>query len=210
MRNSPVGPQTEQLYAHRQGAQARWPKSGPAVTLGGLWSNSYKENTVLVTEQTFKYQMQLHYNEIYETLIKQSSTITWEYLCYICYVPVDVQSQAVGLPAHRGRVGFQQEAAQELNQSFFVCKFVELTDQSTTQLILLTAHSLTFTGQNKRQKTTLKRACQQKKKSDCILSLKTHLATFKSLLTLTWGEWATGTGTQIVVQIETKKSFLLE
>lgn len=65
--------------------------------------------------------------------------------------PVDVQSQAVGLPAHRGRVGLQQEAAQELNQSFFVCKFVELTDQSTAQLILLTTHSLTCSEKNKVQ-----------------------------------------------------------
>lgn len=132
-----------------------------------------------MTEQTFKYQMQLHYNEIYETLIKQSSTITWEYLCYICYVPVDVQSQAVGLPAHRGRVGFQQEAAQELNQSFFVGKFVELTDQSTTQLILLTAHSLTFTGQNKRQKTMLKRACRQKKKKKVTMHTFTKKSTWQ-------------------------------
>lgn len=78
-----------------------------------------------------------------------------EYVCYICCLPVDVQSQAVGLPAHRRRVGLQQEAAQELNQSFFVCKFVQLTDKSATQLILLTARSITFTEQNEMQKRTM-------------------------------------------------------
>ena len=53
--------------------------------------------------------------------------------------PVDVQSQAVGLPAHRGGVRLQEEATQELDQGLLVRKFVQLVHQSCAQLVLLAA-----------------------------------------------------------------------
>lgn len=54
-----------------------------------------------------------------------------------------MKSQTVGLPADSRWVGLQQEAAQKLDESFLVCKLVELADQSHTQLILLAADSIT-------------------------------------------------------------------
>lgn len=56
-------------------------------------------------------------------------------------LPVDVQGQTVSLPAHRGGVGLQQEAAQELDQSLLVSKRIQLAHQSHAQLVLLTARA---------------------------------------------------------------------
>ncbi len=64
-------------------------------------------------------------------------------------VPVDMQCEAVGLPAHRGRVGLEQEATQELNKRLLICKFIELTDQSCTQLVFLTASSISCRKHNR-------------------------------------------------------------
>ena len=58
-------------------------------------------------------------------------------------LPIDVQCQAVGLPAHRGRVGLQEEATQKLDQGLLVRKFVQLVHQSCAQLVLLAAWALT-------------------------------------------------------------------
>lgn len=57
--------------------------------------------------------------------------------------PVDVECEAVCLPSDRGWVGFQQEATQELNEGFLIGKLVQLVHQSCTQLVLLTAWTLT-------------------------------------------------------------------
>lgn len=66
-----------------------------------------------------------------------------------------MKSQAVGLPADSRWVWFQKEAAQKLDESFLVCKLVELADQSHTQLILLAADSITCCQSAKTKATTL-------------------------------------------------------
>lgn len=66
-----------------------------------------------------------------------------------------MKSQAVGLPADSRWVWFQKEAAQKLDESFLVCKLVELADQSHTQLILLAANSITCCQSAKTKATTL-------------------------------------------------------
>lgn len=60
-----------------------------------------------------------------------------------------MQREAVSLPAHRWRVGLKQENTQELNESLLICKFVELTNQSRTQLIFLTASSISCRKHNR-------------------------------------------------------------
>lgn len=59
-------------------------------------------------------------------------------------VPVNVQRQTVGLPAHSGGVGLQQEAAEELDERLLVGKLVQLADQSHAELVLLAAHPLAW------------------------------------------------------------------
>lgn len=53
-----------------------------------------------------------------------------------------MQRQAVGLPANSRGIWFEEEAAQELDQSLFVCKLIQLTDQSHAQLIFLAADAI--------------------------------------------------------------------
>lgn len=72
-------------------------------------------------------------------------------------LPINVKCQAVGLPAHSRWVGLQQEAAQELNEGFLICKLVKLTNQSHAQLILLAANTITCREQ-KRYNTGIQQA----------------------------------------------------
>lgn len=64
-------------------------------------------------------------------------------------VPINVKCQAVGLPADSRWVGLQEEATQELNEGFLVCKLVKLTNQGHAQLILLASNTVTCSEQKR-------------------------------------------------------------
>lgn len=68
----------------------------------------------------------------------------------LAYSPVDVQSETVSLPTHGRRVGFQQEAAQELNERLLVGEFVQLVHQSGAELIFLAARGTVSWEENSR------------------------------------------------------------